>query len=96
MDKELRKRLIPDLAYMGLFIIGLLAPYWLEFNRTDTLIWIVGLIVLWNFKLNFRRLDTLQPSLAKMESKLREMDNKIDRVLIELSEDGAFVHIIRR
>jgi hypothetical protein len=95
MDKELRRRLVPDLTRLALFIVGFLAPYWLGFNRTDTLIWVVGLIVLWNFTLNFRRLDALHLNLAKMENKLREMDNKIDRVLIELSEDGAFVHIIR-
>jgi hypothetical protein len=85
-----RKKSLREVGLLALWIIAAIVPFWLGFNRAETLIWFVGVLCLASFEQQRQHIRAIQVRLAEMHDTLNkvageEMDDPNGNLLSELS-----------
>ena len=83
-----RRRSVRRFAATAFLIAGFVVPWALGFNRTDSIICLVGAVVLWGVGETELRLKAMQVRLAKMDDKLDHLcgNEPEGNLLLELSD----------
>jgi hypothetical protein len=80
--------IVASLCYNSAIPLGLALAWYLEFNRTDTLICLVAALVAWGVGEIELRLKTIQIRLAGMDDQLDHLNGNEpeDNLILELSD----------